>query len=283
MKDVSVITGGCGGMGFATAAVLGRHGGAVLLCDTKEESLKESVEILKRQNIDAHGIAVDVTNVEQVKAAAEKAAALGTIKNIFHTAGISPIIVAKLDPAAGADAIMRVNALGTLNVLENFYPVLGKRGGSVVCLTSSSNYLMPVVPDSMKDVFDSVISDREHIEEKLLLLSGGQPGRAYMFSKLFAKRYCDMNLGRFGKKGWRINTIAPGRILTPMHCALIEAEPDRIAGEIATMPLGRYGNAYEIANLVDFLCSADGAYINGIDILVDDGTQAFTTVPQIAD
>ena len=49
------------------------------------------------------------------------------------------------------------------------------------------------------------------------------------------------------------------------------------------MPLGRYGNAYEIANLIDFLCSYRASYINGIDILMDDGTHAFTTTPQLED
>ena len=54
-------------------------------------------------------------------------------------------------------------------------------------------------------------------------------------------------------------------------------------GELATMPLGRYGAAYEIANLIDFLCSYRASYINGIDILMDEGTQAFTSVPQLPD
>ena len=87
-----------------------------------------------------------------------------------------------------------------------------------------------------------------------------------MFSKLFVMFYVRMNAGRFGHKGCRINSIAPGRIVTPMHQTLIDREPERIAGELATMPLGRYGAAYEIANLIDFLCSYRASYINGIDI-----------------
>ena len=68
-----------------------------------------------------------------------------------------------------------------------------------------------------------------------------------------------------------------------MHQTLIDREPERIAGEMSTMPLGRYGAAYEIANLIDFLCSYRASYINGVDILMDDGTQAFTSVPQLPD
>ena len=52
---------------------------------------------------------------------------------------------------------------------------------------------------------------------------------------------------------------------------------------MAEMPFGRYGNAYEIANLIDFLCSWRASYIHGIDILMDEGTEAFVRVPQIPD
>jgi NAD(P)-dependent dehydrogenase (short-subunit alcohol dehydrogenase family) len=282
VKNVTVITGGCGGMGFATASIMGRQGDTVLLCDINEDALKSSADVLKRQHMDVHYAVVNVANPDMVRAAAQQAAEMGTVKKLIHTAGLSPIQVAKLEPETGALNIMQTNAMGTVNIIESFYPLLGE-GAAVVCFSSSAIYMMPQVPESMIKVFDSVITDRENLEKSLLALAGGQPGRSYMFSKMFIKRYCEMNVGRLGHKGCRIVTIAPGRIVTPMHQALIDAEPERIPEEMRTMPLGRYGHAYEIGNLVDFLCSYRASYISGIDILMDEGTQAFITAPQFAD
>lgn len=282
MRNVTVITGGCGGMGFATANIMGRQGDTVLLCDINEEALISSVDMLKRQNMDAHYAVVDVTRPEMVSSAAQRAAELGAVKKLIHTAGMSPIQVTSMEPEKGAELIMKVNAIGAVNIIESFYPLLSE-GATVICFSSSAVYLMPQIPENLIAAFDSIQTNRDNIEQTLISLAGGQPGRGYMFSKMFVRRYCEMNVGRLGRKGCRIATIAPGRILTPMHQALIDAEPNRIEGEINTMPLGRYGSAYEIGNLIDFLCSYRASYISGIDILMDDGTQAFTTVPQLAD
>ena len=279
MKPVTVITGGAGGMGFATANVLGRYGGTVLLCDLREDALEKAAATLRQQNMDVQYMVTDVSDPAQVQAAAARAAELGQVTRLIHTAGLSPIQVSSLPPEEGARQIVQVNAMGTIHMIEAFYPLLGE-GSVVVCCTSSTVYMMPQIPEAVLQAYDSIHTDRVHIADKLTALTGGQTGRAYMFSKLFVKRYCEMNVGRLGSKGCRIVTIAPGRILTRMHQALLDAEPERIQGEMDSMPLKRYGSAYEIANLIDFLCSYRASYISGIDILMDDGTQAFTTVPQ---
>jgi NAD(P)-dependent dehydrogenase (short-subunit alcohol dehydrogenase family) len=269
-------------MGYAIASIMGHQGDTLLLCDINEEALKKCTDMLIKQNMDAHYAVVDVSNAAQVQAAGEKAKKLGPVTKVVHTAGLSPIQVSKMEDAKGAAQIMKVNAMGTIHMVETFYPILDE-GGAMVCFTSSAVYLRPVFPDAYKEAFDSIHTDRENIEAKLQVLTHDSPGGAYMASKCFVKRYVEMNAGRFGHKDCRINSIAPGRILTPMHRALIEAESDRIQEELASMPLGRYGNAYEIGNLVDFLTSPRASYVNGIDILMDDGTQAFTTVPQFKD
>ncbi len=268
-------------MGYAAANIFGHKGNTVLLCDVKKEALERAAESMRCQNMDVYWTVTDVTKPEQVQRAALQAADLGEIKNVIHTAGLSPVLVEKLGPEEGARAIMNVNAMGTVHMVETFYPLLAE-GASMVCFTSSAAYLMPQIPESMQTAFYSVLDDREHLFEKLMGLAT-DPGRAYMFGKLFVMQYVKMNAGRFGHKGCRINSIAPGRIVTPMHQTLIDREPERIAEEKRTMPLGRYGAAYEIGNLIDFLCSYQASYINGIDILMDDGTQAFTSTRQLPD
>lgn len=268
-------------MGYAAANIFGHKGYTVLLCDVKAEALESSAAVMKKQNMDVHYMVTDVTDPAQVQAAAEQASSLGTVKNVIHTAGLSPVLVEKMGKEEGRKAIMNVNAMGTVHMVEAFYPKL-EAGASMVCFTSSAAYLMPQMPEDMQKIFYSVLDDRDHLFENLMTLAT-DTGRAYMFGKLFVMQYVKMNAGRFGHKGCRINSIAPGRIVTPMHQTLIDREPERIAEEMRTMPLGRYGAAYEIGNLIDFLCSYQASYINGIDILMDDGTQAFTSVRQMPD
>lgn len=158
------------------------------------------------------------------------------MKNVIHTAGLSPVLVSKLTPEEACKKLIAVNAVGTVNMADSFYPVL-EEGGSMVCFTSSAVYLMPQVPQPMMDIFFSVKDAPEQLQEKLLTIAT-DPGRAYMFGKMFVLYYVRMNVGR-------------------------------------------YGAAYEIANLIDFLCSYRASYISGVDILMDEGTQAFNSTPQI--
>ena len=130
MKPVTVITGGAGGMGFAAANIFGHQGHTLLLCDVKEEALQSAAISLKRQNMDVHYLVTDVSDRAQVLAAAQKAAELGAVKNVIHTAGLSPVLVEKLGAEEGRCTIVKVNALGAVYMTDAFYPVL-EEGGSV--------------------------------------------------------------------------------------------------------------------------------------------------------
>ena len=279
MKKITVITGGTGGMGFAIANSLGRQG-AVLLLDLNEEVLKSSVESLERQNMEAHSMVVDISDEAQVRSALERAKEIGRVTNVIHTAGVSPVQVSGLDDKAAAEKIITVNACGTVNMVDTFFPALDA-GGAMICFSSVAAYMIDPCPEDAEEIFDSAADDKAGLLQKMLSLTDGSPGIAYMFSKMFVRRYIKMNAMRFGDKGCRIISIAPGRIYTPQHRALIEDEPERIEEELASTPLHRYGAAYEIASLVEFLCSSGASFINGFDILMDGGFQAATTAPQV--
>ena len=279
MKKITVITGGTGGMGFAIANRFGTQG-PVLLLDLNEEVLKSSVASLERQNIEAHSMVVDISDEAQVQEALKKAQSIGEVSNVIHTAGVSPVQVSELDDEAAARKIVTVNAVGTVNMTDIFYPVM-QDGSAMICFSSVAAYMIDPCPEDAEEIFDSVIEDRNGIGEKIISLADDSPGIAYMFSKMFVRRYIRMNSMRFGNKGSRIISIAPGRIYTPQHRALIENEPERIEEELASTPLHRYGGAYEIASLVEFLCSRQASFINGFDILMDGGFQSATMVPQL--
>lgn len=152
-------------MGYAAANIFGHKGYTVLLCDVKAEALESSAAVMKKQNMDVHYMVTDVTDPAQVQAAAEQASSLGTVKNVIHTAGLSPVLVEKMGKEEGRKAIMNVNAMGTVHMVEAFYPKL-EAGASMVCFTSSAAYLMPQMPEDMQKIFYSVLDDRDHLFEK---------------------------------------------------------------------------------------------------------------------
>ena len=144
MKPVTVITGGAGGMGFAAANIFGHQGHTLLLCDVKEEALQSAAVSLKRQNMDVHYLVTDVSDRAQVLAAAQKAAELGAVKNVIHTAGLSPVLVERLSAEEGRRTIVKVNALGAVYMTDAFLSSAGRRW------QHGSLYVLCRVPDARR-------------------------------------------------------------------------------------------------------------------------------------
>ena len=108
-----MITGGAGGMGLATAKVVGRDG-TVVLCDVRQDRLDAAAAALKDLGITPTVVNCDVTDRDAVVQLLDTASGLGTVASVIHTAGVSPSM-------GDADYVMRTNAIGTLNVNEVFY------------------------------------------------------------------------------------------------------------------------------------------------------------------
>src|SRR6218665_1368124 len=113
MTRVAVITGGAGGIGLATARVVGRDS-AVVLCDVRPERLDAPAGALSELGIDFTTVHCDVTNRVAVEALYATAAEIGRLSAVVHAAGVSPSM-------GGAEYVMRTNTLGTINVGEVFF------------------------------------------------------------------------------------------------------------------------------------------------------------------
>ncbi|WP_046322279.1 SDR family NAD(P)-dependent oxidoreductase, partial [Mycobacterium sp. UM_Kg1] len=129
---VAVITGGGGGMGSATAKIVGRDQ-PVVLCDVRQDRLAATVAALK--DFDVTSVHCDVTDREAVAALFDVAGGIGPVTAVIHTAGVSPSM-------GDAPYVMRTNAIGTLNVNEVFYAV-APEGAAIVNVASMAAHLMP--------------------------------------------------------------------------------------------------------------------------------------------
>lgn len=261
-KNVYVITGGSGGMGKATAELVGNKG-TLLLADVSEERLILTKEELAAKGItDVHYQTVDITSKENVALLAKKASQLGTLKGLVHTAGLSPTM-------ADSKRITEVNLVGTGIILDAFLPI-ATIGTSVVCISSMSGHMAPR-QGPYTEILKNPLAD--NVIETLEQFSQGDSGASYSLSKLGVLLIVEDQAWAWGEKGARITSISPGTINTPMG-RQEASQQEQMKMMLEITPLQREGEASEIATAVEFLLSDAASYITGIDLRVDGGTIA---------
>ncbi|MBP2000908.1 NAD(P)-dependent dehydrogenase (short-subunit alcohol dehydrogenase family) [Paenibacillus shirakamiensis] len=261
MNKVYVITGGTGGMGKAIARRFG-HQGHLLLVDVNEERLNQTISELAIEGITSVTTRkVDITDEQQVNELATITGELGELGAIIHTAGLSPTMG---DPRR----ILEVNSIGTALILKAFLP-LATQETVAVCIASNGGHMIP-----RNEAYNSILT---HPLEPEFLHQMGQIAHnsesAYAFSKLGVLLMVENQAWDWGQKGARIVSLSPGTINTPMG-RQEASKQEAMKVLLANTPLGREGEADEIASAVQFLCSSSASYITGTDLLVDGGTTA---------
>jgi NAD(P)-dependent dehydrogenase (short-subunit alcohol dehydrogenase family) len=269
MNRVSVITGGAGGMGVATAKLVGRDH-TVVLCDVRQDRLTTAVATLEDLGITAAVVNCDVTDRDAVADLFAAANDLGTLASVIHTAGVSP----SMGPA---DYIMRTNAIGTVNVNEAFHATAGE-GAVIVNVASMAAHLVPAdfVP---AEHFPLALNDSDAFFSTMVaacdvIPDNARSGFAYALSKSFVKWYSQSQAERFNARGLRIVSVSPGSVDTEMG----RLEEQAGAGAmVADAAVPRWGKAEEMAELLAFCASDKAGYLTGTDILNDGGVVASMT------
>jgi NAD(P)-dependent dehydrogenase (short-subunit alcohol dehydrogenase family) len=269
VSSLSVITGGGGGMGLATAKLVGRER-RVLLCDVQEERLERAAAELRASGVDCDVVVCDVADRRSVHDLVARATSSGPVASVVHTAGLSPQM-------ATADRIMRVNALGTLNLNEAFLEV-APEGSSIVNVASTAGHLPAALPLPRR-TYERALTDRDRflagmVSRCNLLPERFRPAIAYSLSKNFVIWYSRKRAGAFGAKGARIVSVSPGVFDTEMGRLEVKSG----AGELAKYAaIKRFGRVEEIAEVLAFCASERPGYLTGTDILVDGGAAATMT------
>ncbi|WP_267626315.1 MULTISPECIES: SDR family NAD(P)-dependent oxidoreductase [Gordonia] len=128
---------GVGGMGEAVARRLG-SGRPLLIADYDTEHLTEVESALRRSGFDVTAQAIDVADRDQVAALADRAASLGEVTSLVHTAGVSPA-------QATPERIVEVNLVGTAYVIEEFGRVIADGGAGVVIASVAAHIFADAV------------------------------------------------------------------------------------------------------------------------------------------
>jgi NAD(P)-dependent dehydrogenase (short-subunit alcohol dehydrogenase family) len=266
MSTVSVITGGAGGMGAATAKIVGKEH-AVVLCDVRQDRLDAASAALQDLGITPTVVRCDVTDRRAVNRLFATAAGVGTLASVIHTAGVSPSM-------GDAEYVIRTNALGTANVNEAFYAA-APAGSAIVNVASMAAHMLPEEMIPLHQ-FPQALDEPGTFVKNLLAACDIAPeearsGLAYALSKSFVRWYSSAQAERFNGRGLRIVSVSPGSVDTEMG----RLEEKAGAGAmVADAAVPRWGKPEEMAELFAFCASDRAGYLTGTDILNDGGVIA---------
>ena len=249
---IALVTGGGNGIGRASALLFAEHGAAVVVVDNDAAAAADTTRLITEQGGDALDIAADVSRSDQVQAyVAATLRKHDRIDCFFNNAGIEGQVAPTAEYDEDVfDSVMAVNVKGVFLGLRHVLPVMLKQGSGTVVNSASIAGLV------------------------------GSPGMpAYVASKHAVIGLTKVTAGEVSGAGVRVNAVCPGPIETRMIQGLAEqinpSDPDTVhKGYHSNIPLGRYGQADEVANVVLFLCSDLASNITGAQYVVDGGRTA---------
>lgn len=264
-RNVVVVT-GAGAMGHAIARQLGSDAHLVL-ADFNAEILDTVTDKLRGEGYEVTPQVTDVSARESVSALARQAAALGEVRQVVHTAGVSPTL-------APIPTILAVNLLGVALIVEEFGQVIA-HGGAGVVISSMSAHLFPGFTPEMAAQLATTPADQ------LLGLAITDPasfasaGLAYSFTKRANLVQVQAASVAWGARGARINAISPGIIDTAQGQSELQGESGAtMRAMVDGSNAKRLGTPADIANAVEFLLNPAASFVSGIDLLVDGGAIA---------
>ncbi|MEU5154158.1 SDR family oxidoreductase [Glycomyces sp. NPDC021274] len=266
MAKTAIITGGAGGMGLATARLLGADH-RIVLADLDQERLDTAAAILADNGIEAGTFVCDITDRDSVGGLFRDAAGGGTVRAVVHTAGVSPQM-------GDAAKMIRINALGTVNLTKAALGAAGE-GFALVNVASIAGHLIPRAIQPRRS-YRLALTDPERFTAKLTTVAHRAPqrlrsGLAYGISKHFVIWFSQEMAESFGAKGARILSVSPGSFDTAMGRLEEASGSGRLVDHAA---LQRYGRPEEVAEVLAFCASERPGYLTGTDILCDGGVNA---------
>lgn len=241
-NKVAIVTGGSFGIGRATALAFAKRGAKVIVVDWKENA--ETLDLIKKSGGEALFMKCDVSKDSEVKAMVEKTmATFGRLDYAFNNAGIEGAQGNTQDcTEENFDKTIGVNLKGIWLCMKYEIPEIIKQGKGVIVNCSSVAGLVGFA---------------------------GLP--AYVASKHGVIGLTKTAALECAKQGIRINAVCPGVIQTPMIDRLTRNDKEAIEQFTKLEPVGRFGQAEEIANAVIWMCSDGASFVTGHAMAVDGG------------
>jgi NAD(P)-dependent dehydrogenase (short-subunit alcohol dehydrogenase family) len=251
---VALVTGAGSGIGREATRLFAREGAAVVAADVDEQSAAETMRLVEKEGGEARACVADVSrdgDCAAMVAFAERE--LGRLDVLFNNAGV---MLAGDDDAQATDervwdATMNVNAKGVFLGCKHGIPALRRAGGGSVINTASF----------------------------VALLGAATPQLAYTASKGAVLSLTRELAVVHAREGIRVNALCPGPLRTELLMKVLDTDEKR-SRRLVHIPMGRFGEAGEIAKAALFLASDDSSFMTGAALVVDGGITAAYVTPE---
>ena len=245
LKDkVALVTGGSTGIGRAVAHALAARGAKVVITGRNAETLKESAS----QNPSIRAVVADVADPSDARRVInELTSKEGRLDILVNNAGVAPASPLAQATPEHVSEIFGTNVAGVVETTRQALSLLRASKGTIVNVAS-------------------VVADKP-----LPNLS------VYSASKAAVLALTRSWAQELAADGIRVNVVSPGPIETPIFgkMGLTSEQWDQMAATILQrVPLGRFGTADEVAEVVTFLASSSAAFVNGAQYAVGGGIEA---------
>ena len=253
-NKVALITGAGSGIGRESALLFASEGASIVAADVNEQAAAETVALVKAQGGRAAACRADVSKAadsEQMIAFAERE--FGKLDVLFNNAGI---MHGRDDDAIATeeaiwDLTMNINAKGVFFGCKYGIPALRRAGGGSIINTASF----------------------------VALLGAATPQIAYTASKGAVLALTRELAVIHARENIRVNALCPGPLRTKLLMDFLDTE-EKKQRRLVHIPMGRFGEAHEIAKGALFLASDESSYVTGTEFLVDGGLTAAYVTPQ---
>ncbi len=250
---VALITGAGAGIGLEASLLFAAEGAAVVAVDVDEGAAEATVERLRRAGARAVACRADVSSAadcERMVDSAERE--FGRLDVLFNNAGI---MHGRDDDAVTTDEsvwdlTMNINAKGVFLGCKYGIPAMRRAGGGSVINTASF----------------------------VALLGAATPQIAYTASKGAVLSLTRELAVLHARENIRVNALCPGPLKTKLLMDFLDTD-EKKQRRLVHIPMGRFGEAVEIARAALFLASDESSYVTGTEFLVDGGLTAAYVTP----
>jgi NAD(P)-dependent dehydrogenase (short-subunit alcohol dehydrogenase family) len=251
---VALITGGASGMGMVASRLFAAEGAAVVLTDVADEAGAAVAEGIGAAGGAALYVHADVSSERDAEAMVGAAVdRFGRLDVLYNNAGIMPASDESIVDTSDAtwDAVLAVNVKGVAHGCRFGIPaMLASGGGSIVNVASFVAWMGAATPQ---------------------VAYTSSKGAVLAMTREIAVEYA--------RRGIRCNALCPGPIETPLLMQLLSDEQKR-QRRFVHIPMGRLGQAEELAKAALFLASDDSSFMTGASLIVDGGITAAYVTPE---
>lgn len=245
---IAIVTGGGSGIGRATALELSQKGATVVVLDLDEYGADKTCGTILQDGGEALTYTVDVTDKNQLEAVvAEVKKKFGSIDILINNAGIGgELSFMESYSDDSFEKVMDVNVRGVWYCMKAVLPIMRtqENGGAIVNVSSVAG------------------------------IAAAPRMSAYAASKHAVIGLTRTAANEYGKHNIRVNAVCPTVIDTPMGRSYIDQDDAIVNVVKATIPMKRFGEAFEVAKTICWLAGDENSFVTGQAIAVDGGMKA---------